>query len=534
MATNDHNAASSSLPTDVGPIPERAQQEQWAYLRQVIDINPNLVFAKDREGRFTLVNKAVADVYGTTVDELIGKTDADFNSNAEEVAFFRAMDLEVMNSLKEKIITEEVITDAKGKVHFLQTVKRPIIGPDGQANQVLGVATDITERKQLEEQLRYAQKMEALGLLAGGIAHDFNNLLAVVLGNAELMLQRLRKGGAQDDRLKTSLELIVTASKRAESLTRQLLAFSRRQAIHPEILDLNSVLSEMENLLRRVIGEHIHLVVETRPNLLCVRADPGHIEQILMNLVVNARDAMPMGGTLMLTTSAVDLDAGYVNRHPEAKEGPHVSLVVSDTGVGMAPETMRRMFEPFFTTKPAGHGTGLGLSTVYGIVKQAGGHIVVTSALKKGSTFSVFLPADAESAPRKPAGSTIELSLRGHETVLVCEDEDPVLRLTSEILEDAGYQVIAARDGKQALAMAALHRAPIDLLLTDVVMPEMNGKELAEEIRIRRPETKILFMTGYSSDVLPLGVESDSTHQMVAKPFSPRHLLIRIRDSLDS
>jgi PAS domain S-box-containing protein len=502
------------------------------FLRQVLDINPNLIFAKDREGRFTLVNQAVADIYGTTVEGLIGKTDADFNPNADEVAFFRRMDLEVMNSLQERIIPEEMITDAKGVTHWLQTVKRPIIGSDGRANQVLGVATDITARRQLEEQLRQPQKMEALGLLAGGIAHDFNNLLAVVFGNAELMLDRLKKEPTPSPKLLTSLELIIAAAKRAESLTRQLLSFSRRQAMNPVILDFNEVLADLEHLLNRVIGEDVSLRVNRAATPLYVQADSGQLEQVLMNLAINAREAMPRGGTLTITTSATDLDESHVGRHPEARTGRHVLLSVSDTGMGMTPETRGRIFEPFFTTKPVGQGTGLGLSTVYGIVKQAGGHVTVQSELGIGTTFAVYFP-EVRPAPAKPnTVSAPELAGGGRETVLICEDEEPVLRLACEALESEGYLVLSATTGRSALELAARHAGPIHLLLTDVVMPEVNGRQLADAIRAARPKTQVLFMTGYSSDVLTDRGGEDKLH-LLAKPYSRKSLLARVREVID-
>jgi PAS domain S-box-containing protein len=506
---------------------------EQAFLRQVLDINPNLIFAKDRQGRFTLVNQAVADMYGTTVEELIGKTDADFNPNADEVAFFRRMDLEVMDSLQERIIPEEVITDAKGSLHYLQTVKRPIIGPDGVANQVLGVATDITERKRLEEQLQQSQKLEALGLLAGGIAHDFNNLLAVIFGNAELMLQRLRQEPEPNPRHLTGLELIITAARRAESLTRQLLAFGRRQKMRPTVLSLNPMLAEAENLLRGVVGERVHLQLHLQDDLYAVRADPGQIEQIVWNLVLNARDAMSEGGSLTVETVNVVLDDAYVNKHPQAKPGRHVRLSVIDDGVGMSNETMSRIFEPFFTTKPLGRGTGLGLSTVYGIVQQAGGHIVVESQERKGTRMTVYLPATDQPMPLLDTGPAVGANLRGNETVLVCEDEENVLRLACEILEGAGYRVLGARSGIKALQVALDNPEPIHLLLTDVVMPEMNGRQLAEALRAKRPETKVLYMTGYSSDVLESEKLNDEVH-LIGKPFSPNHLLICVRDALDT
>lgn len=526
--------SANSMGDDASPFrPAMAtESEQYAFLRQILDINPNLIFAKDREGRFTLVNQAVADVYGTTVEALIGKTDADFNPNKEEVAFFRQMDLEVMNSLKEHVIPEEKITDAAGNVHFLQTVKRPIIGPNGVANHVLGVATDITERKRLEEQLRESQKMEALGFLAGGIAHDFNNLLTVIFGNADLMAQRLKSRQRRDERLVSCLELILAAARRGESLTRQLLAFGRRQPLHPVVLDMNAVIRDAADLLKRLLGEQNVLEIRLEERPLYVKVDPGQLEQILMNLAVNARDAMPAGGVLRIATCVRELDRAHVANHPQAQVGRHGMLSVSDTGTGIAPEILGKIFDPFFTTKPVGQGTGLGLSTVYGIVKQAGGHVAVESTVGKGTTFRIFLPLVA--APFTAAGETAgnSMSAKGKETVLVCEDQRDVLDLAADILRLSGYEVLAAQSPRRAIEVAEEHCGPIHLLLTDIVMPEMNGVQLAAAIRERRPGTKVLFMSGYASEMS--GNEGDAAlGRLLPKPFGSRVLLDEVRATLD-
>ena len=506
---------------------------QRSFLRQVLDINPTLIFAKDRAGRFTLVNKTLADIYGTTVEDLIGKTDADFNPNEEQVAYFRRVDLDVMDSLKEVVIPEEELTDASGQTHWVQTVKRPIIGPDGVANQVLGVATEITQRRQLEEQLRQAQKMDALGRLAGGIAHDFNNLLAVILGNGERILRSVKREEGADQSDMEGLELIVSAGERAAMLVRQLLAFSRKQPMSPVVLDVNPVVAEMEDLLRRLIGEHIRLEVNCQSAACYVRADPTQIEQIIVNLAVNGRDAMPEGGTLVIETACVTLDAEHGAKHPDAREGLHVMLSVADTGVGMSPETLNRIFEPFFTTKLAGEGTGLGLATVYGIVKQAGGHVVAESELHKGSVFKVYIPA-VQGPRRDVEAAGVEAVVTGDETILVCEDEEDVLQLACGILEDHGFRTIATVSGEQALKRAAAYDGPIDLLLTDVVMPRMNGRQLAESLLVKRPNVKVLYMTGYSADVLgPMHAQQD-WGEWLTKPFTSMGLLKHVRAVLDA
>ncbi len=376
------------IPAGVPMTPVREQSE---FLRQILDINPNLIFAKDRQGRFTLVNKTVADIYGTTVESLIGKTDADFNSNPEEVEFFRRMDLQVMDTLEEVVIPEEVITDAKGGTHWLQTVKRPIIGPDGKSNQILGVASDITHHKLLEEQLRHAQKMEALGELAGGIAHDFNNMLAVILTNAERLLDHANRKVVDSASMKSGLELILSSCDRAATLVRRLLTFSRKQPARPVVLDLNQSLKELTTVLQRLIGDGIELTFDSNGHNPHVRIDPVELEQVIVNLAVNARDAMPRGGRLTLSTTQQTIRANSATGYG-LPAGEYAKLIISDTGSGMTPEVAQRIFEPFFTTKPTGKGTGLGLAIVYGIVKQAGGRITVDSTPGKGTRFEILVP----------------------------------------------------------------------------------------------------------------------------------------------
>ena len=517
---------------------KRAEDElakQQAFLRQVIDLNPNFIFAKDRKGRFTLVNQAIAEAYGTTVEGLLGRRDTDFNQNSEEVEWFRRDDLEVMNTLKDKFIPEESVTDARGNVRWLQTIKRPIVSPDGAVNQVLGVATDITARKQAEEalrqseeQLRLAQKMEAVGKLAGGVAHDFNNLLTVINGHTALSLRRLE----QDDPLYRKLEAIKESGERAASLTRQLLAFSRKQILQPKVLDLNQVIFETNKMLRRLIGEDIDLLIGLAPTLGKVKADPNQVEQVLMNLSINARDAMPRGGKLTIETDNVYLDEKYASRHVSVRPGQYVMLAVSDTGCGMDAETQKHIFEPFFTTKEVGKGTGLGLATVYGIVKQSGGHIWVYSEVGRGTTFKVYLPRVDQSAEElAPKTDDTQLQI-GNETVLLVEDEELVREMAKEILQESGYQVLEASHGDEALLVACQHLGPIHLMLSDVVMPRMSGRELAERLTPLREEMKVLYMSGYTDDAIVHHGVLDEGTAFIEKPFTPQALTQKVREIL--
>ncbi len=509
---------------------EGEQRRQREFLRQVIDLNPNLIFVKDWDGRFTLVNRALADLYGARPEVLIGKGDGDFNPHREQVERFLRDDREAMTSGRPRFILEEPNTDARtGEARWFQVIKVTLRTADG-APQVLGVATEITHRKELESQLRQAQKMEAVGQLAGGIAHDFNNVLTAILGYALLLLKDPGLPVPQ----RQDVQEIQKAAQRAASLTQQLLAFSRKQVLQPTVLDLNEVVSEMQALLRRLIGEHIVLETRLDPDGMFVRADRGQLQQVIINLCVNARDAMPAGGTVTIATIAKDLDAGFVASHPGSQRGAHVSLKVSDTGVGMDAELRARVFEPFFTTKPVGKGSGLGLATVYGIVKQSGGYIAVTSVPTRGSTFTVYLPqvpapsATPTAAPVAPAQPT-----GGTETVLLVEDEPGVRNLARRALQRFGYTVLEAGDGDAALGVARGMADPIALLLTDIVMPGMSGRDLALQLARERPAMRVLYTSGYPDTAGLTEEVEEAAVAYLSKPYTPEELARKVREVLD-
>jgi signal transduction histidine kinase/ActR/RegA family two-component response regulator len=427
-------------------------------------------------------------------------------------------------------------------IHYRENEKRyvevsalPIMDKGGQIVQVVHTARDITERKlaeqerlALQEQVRQSQKMEAIGLLAGGIAHDFNNILTVISGSTQLAMMDLEEG----DPLRANLEEIKKASDRAADLTRQLLAFSRKQILEMKVLDLNEVLQRLNKMLRRVIGEDTGLEMIASEPLGKVRVDPGQMEQVIMNLVVNARDAMPGGGKLILETANAELDEGYARMHIGVKPGSYVMLSVNDTGAGMTQEVKERIFEPFFTTKEMGKGTGLGLSTVYGIVKQSGGNIWVYSEPGKGTTFKIYLPRVDEPLEERKEREIQEVPM-GSETVLVVEDEEAVRKLAARLLKKQGYKVLEAPDGGQAIILCEKYHEPIHLILSDVVMPGMSGRRLAEQLKEIHPEVKVLYMSGYTDNaILHHGVLEPGIN-FLQKPFTVDGLARKVREALD-
>lgn len=501
------------------------------FLRQIIDTNPHAIFVKDWDGCYVLANAATAELYGTTVETLIGKRDADFNAKSEEVERFLRDDREVMSTQRAAFIPEEPVTSRKtGETRWFETVKVPLLSPDGKSHQVLGVATEITERKQLEEQFRQAHKMEAVGRLAGGVAHDFNNVLTIIRAQTEFLLADL----GPDDRRRADVMEIQSAADRAAAFTRQLLAFSRRQLLQPEVLDLNNVITGMEMMVRRLVGEDVVVLAKLHPDLPRVWADPGQLQQVLMNLAVNSRDAMPKGGTLLIETAVVELDEHYPKQHPSAKPGVHVVLAVTDTGCGMDQVTRSRIFEPFFTTKEPGKGTGLGLSTVYGIVKQSGGHIWVYSEVGRGTTFKLYFPPHyGEEKVRAPEPTT-QIVLGSGVTILLVEDEPPVRSTVRRLLERHGYQVLEAANGHDALSLVEARGSEIKLVVSDMVMPGMGGMELVSRLRTISPKIPVLLMTGYTEEAIARNGEGHHDEMIIEKPFSQHTMLEKVRGALAS
>jgi two-component system, cell cycle sensor histidine kinase and response regulator CckA len=506
---------------------ERELRQSEERYRDLVENAHDLIYTQDLEGNYTSINSAVERVTGYTREEALGM-------NVKHVAapeyLEKARRMIAQKLAGESVTAYEVEIIAKDGRRVRVELNTSLIIQDGVVVGVQGIARDVTERKELEEQLRQAQKMEAVGKLAGGVAHDFNNLLTVINGYSDLLAKRLRA----EDPLRLNVEEIKKAGERATSLTRQLLAFSRKQVLQPKVIDLNEVVRETEKMLRRLIGEDVELRASLGPWLGSVKADPGQMEQVLMNLAVNARDAMPHGGKLTISTENVYLDEEYAAHHVSVAPGRYVMLAVSDTGSGMDEETRARVFEPFFTTKEAGKGTGLGLSTVYGIVKQSGGYVWVYSEVGRGTTFKIYLPrvdAGAQLYSQTPSHAR---KLGGTETVLLAEDDELVRNMTRVILSDHGYKVLAEANGVAALSLFERTEEPIHLLLTDVVMPGMSGRELADRLTRLRPEMKVLFMSGYTEDAIVHHGVLDEGVNFIQKPFTPDDLARKVREVLGS
>ncbi|HEV8266737.1 MAG TPA: ATP-binding protein, partial [Thermoanaerobaculia bacterium] len=482
--------------------------------RLLFDGNPVPTWVYDVETLALLaVNENALALYGYTRDEMLALSLLDLHPSEGRERFRAAME-GTHGAVKSVGVFPQLRKD--GALIQADVTTHDLTFSGRRARMALAV--DVTERNRLEDQLRQAQKMEAVGQLAGGIAHDFNNIITVILGYGDLLASELEG----KDHRHEYLSEVRLAAERAAALTRQLLAFSRKQVLEPRVLDLNEVVSGITPMLRRLIGEDVELTTALADDLAAICADPGQVEQVVMNLVVNARDAMPRGGRLTIATANGEVDG-------------QVELVVRDTGTGMDAETRMHLFEPFFTTKPVGQGTGLGLATVYGIVRQSGGDISVASDLGHGTTFTVSFPAlDGDSgagALEKPAAAAAR---GGHETILLVEDEAPLRELNTRILREHGYDVIVANGGESALALASERTGRIDLLLTDVVMPGLSGSALAQALLEKRPETLVVYTSGYTSDALVRHGVSDATAAFLAKPFTPRALAKRVREVLDA
>ena len=504
---------------------EEALRESEKRLQKILDNSPAIIFLKDTEGRYLYVNPQFGKLTVLTPEQILGKTDAEIFP-PEQAAAFRANDLKVLQA--GVALEFEEVARHQDELYTSIVSKFPLRNTEGEVYAICGIATDITERKSLEAQLRQSQKMEAIGRLAGGIAHDFNNMLTVINGFSELMLLSLPVG----DPHRNTAEHIRQAGEKAATLTRHLLAFSRQQVLQPRVLDLNAVVANMDTMLKRMIAEDIDLLTILSPGSTPVKADPGQIQQILMNLVVNARDAMPDGGRLTIETADVVLDTDYARRHVGVSPGRYVMLAVSDNGCGMDKQTQARIFEPFFTTKEEGKGTGLGLSTVYGIVKQSGGNIWVYSEPGRGTTFRIYLPRIEGVAEAIEPGKAQEPLPTGSETILLAEDDAGVRKLAKTILQTHGYTVLEAAQGEDALRLSGQHEGLIHLMVTDMVMPEMSGRELAERLKPLRPNMKILFVSGYTDKAMLHNGELDPGMAFLQKPFTPQTLARKVREVL--
>jgi two-component system, cell cycle sensor histidine kinase and response regulator CckA len=537
----------------------RQQGTVMQRLSTILDGINDTYFAVDRNWRFVALNRHAADFFGRDREQLIDKIIWEVFPEVEGDPFYdqyhramlegmvihfeaetrlhpgRWLEAHVYPSEDGLMIDLRDITARKQAEAALRRAHdelelRVAARTAELAAANLSLQREIAERNNLKEQLIQAQKMEAIGLLAGGVAHDFNNLLTAIIGYCQVLLMRL----SPDDPLRHMVEEVDKAGHRAAALTSQLLAFSRKQIMHPRRLHLNILISDLSRMLKRLIGEDVEVITALRPDLGWVKADPGQIEQVLMNLVINARDAMLNGGKLTIETANVELDEAYGLHHFAVQPGPYIMLAVSDTGVGMSRETLSRIFEPFYTTKEKGKGTGLGLSTVFGIVKQSGGDIWVYSEPERGTTFKIYLPRLTDPETQTEAAFTPPQLARGQETILLVEDEESVREMTRKILEMSGYTVLEARDAEDALKIAQHEPRDIHLLLTDVIMPQLSGRSLANAISMVRSHLKVLYVSGYTDDAIVHHGVLDADVAFLQKPFTPEALTRKVRATLDA
>lgn len=507
---------------------ERAQLAD--NLAQLLEATADGIYGVDREGRCTFINRAAAKMLGYSPRELLGRNiHFLIHRSSTDGPVYTEHDCDLCQAIQGDQAFRKggkVLWRRNGHTFPVEYSSYPIV-QEGNRSGAVVTFTDVTEREHLEGQLRHSQKMEAVGRLAGGIAHDFNNLLTVITGYTDVLLEAFDAA----DPLRENVQEVKQAAERASALTRQLLVFSRKEVIALELLDVNVVIADVEKMLQRLIGEHIQAITKLSPAAGHIRADRGQFQQIILNLAINARDAMPQGGKLTIETAVVQVEVD--NGRPDVEAGAYVCLTVNDTGCGMTEEVQAHLFEPFFTTKETGKGTGLGLSMVYAIVKQVRGYINVTSAPGQGTTFNIYLPqASAPAGGEEPDRPRVRVP-RGKGTILVVEDEDAVRRLVLMVLRWNGYTVLEARQCSDAVALCKEHEGPIDLLLTDVIMPQMNGRDLAKHLAKLRPDMKVLYISGYTGGALDDQDAAPEPTNFLPKPFTPDTLARTVAGILD-
>jgi PAS domain S-box-containing protein len=504
----------------------RRAEERIEEQAELLNIANDAIVVRDLEDRITYWNQGAERLYGWSESQALGRHAAEIMDKPLSPELDQAHT--ALRTVGEW--SGELRQIAKDGTELIVASRWKVVRDQADVPKAkLIINTDITEKKRLEMQFLHSQKLEAIGTLAGGVAHDFNNLLTVIAGFSDLLLKRAPLDEANAELLRE----IRKASDKASILTRQLLAFSRKQMLRPQVVDLNQLIEDMRNMLRRLIGEDIQFLARLHERPCPVKADPGQLEQVVLNLVVNARDAMPTGGRLEIETSIQDLPSAAASGPSSMEPGRYARLSLTDSGHGMSPQTKARIFEPFFTTKEVGKGTGLGLAAVYGIVKQSGGQVEVDSAPGTGTRFTIYLPC-VESVPAPPRKSSAILGvLHATETILLVEDEECVRTLARHTLQANGYEVIEAKDGAEALTMARDHDGPIHALVTDVVMPKLSGRELAEALGRQRPAVKVLYLSGYTGEAIRRYGVSDEEMDVLQKPFSPMELARRVREMLD-
>jgi PAS domain S-box-containing protein len=506
---------------------EAALLQSEEYFRALIENATDIVIVLNEKGTILYESPSFERVLGYSSNDLIGYSFYQFLHIEDQHTFMETLHYK-NHDLRPNPATEIRFRHKDGAWRIIEAVSNNLLDDPVAAGIVVNLR-DITERKYLEEQLRLAQKMEAVGRLAGGVAHDFNNILTVITGYSDLLLRRLD----EDDAAFKPITEIGKAADRASALTRQLLTFSRKQIFHPQVVNLNEIIANMDSMLRRLIGEDIELITILESGLRPVKADATQIEQVIMNLTVNARDAMPKGGEIIIRTANINLGPVYTQYQVDLKPGPYVLLALTDTGQGIEAETLNHIFEPFFSTKEQGKGTGLGLATIYGIVQQSQGQIEVESEPGWGTRFNIYLPQMMDQPDTSEILEMPDVSLRGSETILLVEDEPSVRQLTYKILVENGYTVLMAADGQEALKLSERYADPIDLLLTDVVMPGgLSGRDLAKRLILQRPQTKTLYMSGYTDDAIVHHGVLEPGLAFLPKPFTSAELTHRVREAL--